>query len=282
MTGLLIAETQRFVSRRMTRYFPLALALLFIVGVGIAYLIIQAEDGTPDFVGDLASFGSTDTGPGGVVAQPEGSTGLVGFLGPLLPIMAFTLGASFFGADQKSGVIELLLTWQPRRLRLLAVRALGGGVVTVIIAIVLSAFFVALMYGLASITGTTDGMTGQMWGWLAASTVRSGLAAGMFFLLGLGLTVWFNNSLASIISFVGYAFVVEGLLQTFVGWLAPYLPMNNAAAFVSGANVLQIDVFGDSPTVVQHGYLLAGLLMLVYAAAGLAVGMFAFNRRDIA
>jgi ABC-type transport system involved in multi-copper enzyme maturation permease subunit len=283
MTGLMIAETQRFVSRRITRFFPLVLALLFIVGTVIAYLVIQSEDGSVDFVGDLGSFGRTGAqGPIATVDQPDHATAILGPLGFLLPIMAFTLGASFFGADQKSGVIELLLTWEPKRLRLLAVRALGGGVVTTVIAIALSAFFVGVMWVLASVAGTTDGMTGQMWGWIAAAVVRSGVASGLFFLFGLGLTVLLNNSTASIIAFMIYAFVIENLLQAFLGWLAPFLPMGNAQSFVSGTNVVVFDVFGDDPAELSHGYLLAGLIVLAYALASLLAGMLVFRRRDIA
>ena len=282
MSGLMVAETNRFLSRRITRFFPLVLALLFIVGAVIAYFIIQAQDATVDFVGDLGSFGrAAAQGPTGAVDQPDHATAILGPLGFLLPIMAFTLGASFYGADQKSGVIELLLTWQPRRLKFLSTRAIGGGVVTTLIAIVLSAFFVAVMWGLASVAGTTDGMTGEMWGWIATSVLRSGVAAGLFFLLGLGLTVLVNNSMASIIVFMIYAFVVENLLQAFVGWLAPWLPMTNAASFVSGTNVLLIDIFSDDPPTIQHGYLMAGLITLVYALGALASGFVIFQRRDV-
>ena len=138
MTGLLIAETQRYLSRRITRFFPLALALLMVIGVVIAYFVIRSQDNSIDFVNDLAGFGDAVDGPAAGVEQPDSSTSILGPLGFLLPIMAFTLGASFFGADQKNGVIELLLTWQPKRLRFLGSRSIGGYVVTALIAMVLS------------------------------------------------------------------------------------------------------------------------------------------------
>ena len=282
MTGLLIAETHRYLSRRITRFFPLTLALLMVIGVVIAYFVIRAQDATVDFVNDFAGFGEADDGPVAGVEQPESSTGVLGPLGFLLPIMAFTLGASFYGADQKNGVIELLLTWQPKRLQFLASRSIGGYVVTALIAMVLSAFFVAVFYGLAAAVGTTDGITGQMWGWIGAGVVRSGIVAGLFFLLGLGLTVLLNNSIASIIAFMIYAFVVENLLQVFVGSIGPWLPMANADAFTSGSNVVRFDALGDTPPELHHSYIMAGLIVLAYAVVALLVAFVVFDRRDIA
>jgi ABC-type transport system involved in multi-copper enzyme maturation permease subunit len=253
-----------------------------VIGATIAYFVIQAQDASVDFVGDLASFGGDGAdGPLAGVEQPEHATSILGPLGFLLPIMAFTLGASFYGADQKAGVIELILTWEPKRALFLTARAIGGTAVTALISIVLSAFFVAVLYGLAALTGTTDGVTGQMWGWIGLAVLRSGLAAGLFFLLGLGLTVLLNNSVASIIAFMIYAFVIENLLQAFVSWIGPWLPMANADSFTSGANVVRFDVFGDDPSRVHHGYLAAGLIVLAYATASLITSYIVFNRRDI-
>ncbi|MDH3292937.1 MAG: ABC transporter permease subunit [Acidimicrobiia bacterium] len=282
MSGLMMAETERFVSRRITRFFPLVLAVLFVVGAVIAYSVVRAEDASIDFVGDLASFGRTAAqGPIANVEQPENATAILGPLGLLLPIMAFTLGASFYGADQKNGVIELLLTWQPHRSKFLGTRAVVGALVTTVIAIALSAFFVAVMWGLSSVAGTTDGMTVQMWGWIAMAVVRSGIASGLFFLLGLGLTVLLNNSTASIIVFMIYAFVIENLLQAFLGWLAPWLPMTNAGSYVSATSVAVIDVFGDTPAEFHHGYLTAGLITLAYSLVAVIAGFVVFQRRDI-
>ncbi len=112
--------------------------------------------------------------------------------------------------------------------------------------------------------------------------VRSGLIAGVFFLLGLGLTVILNNSIASIIAFMIYAFVIENIFQFFVGSIAPWLPMANASSFVSATTLSRFSVFDDSLPVAHHGYLASGGIALAYALVAMAAAVIVFNRRDIA
>jgi len=278
MIRLIRTETNRYLSRRMTRYVPLILALLMTVGAVIAYIVVQSEDGSINFVTDIA-FESNDDADGGFappgLEAPEGRTFILGPLGFLLPIIGFALGASFYGADQKAGVIELLLTWQPKRHRLLGARAIGGFVATTVIVLALSSFFVAVMYGLASVTGTTDGMTGEMWGWIASSVVRTALSTGGFFLMGLGLTAVVNSSVASIVGFAVYVFVVENLLSTFVELVAPWLPMVNTRAYTFRDNVAPITFFQDGLPEIHHGSITAGLIMAAYCL------IVVFARRDV-
>ncbi len=280
MMALLMAETNRYLSRRMTKGVPAGVLALTVIGFTIAYFVIRAEDGSLDFVRDMAFQG--DQGFEAEAGQPESQTFVLGPIGFLFPIIAFAMGASFFGADQKNGVIELLLTWEPKRLKLLSARALGGFTVTSVMAIVLSVAFVAAQYLLAGLVGTTDGMTSQMWGWIGAAVVRSGLASGLFFLIGLGITTVVNNSIAAIVGFVIYVFVIENLLSAFVGLVGPWLPMVNTTAFSFGTNVTPATVFSEAPPSIHHGPMAAGLITAVYAAVFLVFGFVVFKRRDVA
>ncbi len=273
MIPLLNAETQRYLSRRVTLFFPLTLALLIVVGVTIAYFVITSQDDSVDFVNDIA-FGPS-------VADQPGASNVLGPLGFLLPIMAYTLGASFYGADQKTGVIELLATWEPRRLRLLAARAIGGSVVSIVLGMLVSAVSVAAFYVLSATTGTTDGMTGERWWWITMAVFRTGLLCAAFFLFGLALTVLANNSVASIISFVIYAFVVENILQIFVGWLAPWLPMANAGAFSAGVDMQTVTLDTLEEPTSHHGWFVAGLVVLAYPVVAYIAAAAVFDRRDI-
>ncbi len=283
MTALLIAETNRLLSRRMTRWVPVGVLALTVIGFTIAYFVIRAEGGSIDFVTDMAFEADDDFGP--AIEQPESQTFILGPIGFLFPIIAFAMGASFFGADQKNGVIELLLTWEPKRMKFLLARALGGFAVVTAMAVGLSAAFIAAQYILAGSLGTTDGMTSEMWGWLAAAVLRSGAASGVFFLIGLGVTVVVNNSIAAIVGFVVYVFVIENLLSAFVELVGVWLPMVNTTAFSFGSNVAPSSVFTDfsqGPPPVHHGPMTAGLVVAAYAVVFLAVGFVVFKRRDVA
>ena len=71
MVALVLAETNRLLSRRMTRFFPLVLAALMIVGIVIAILVISNEDtGGVDFVDDIAAIDESENGVPVMVTEP--------------------------------------------------------------------------------------------------------------------------------------------------------------------------------------------------------------------
>ncbi|MCP5028051.1 MAG: hypothetical protein GY929_17385 [Actinomycetia bacterium] len=274
MIRLLTAETKRLLARRMTRYFPLLLAGLIIGGFVIAYLVISNDDGNrPDFVFDLVG----------------GSSGrdALGPMPALLPVMAFVIGASYIGADLKTGMIEQLLTWEPRRLRLLMARTFAAVAGVAVIAVLLSILWVALFYGLAATTGTTDGTTGELWRNIASMGLRTGVAAGLFAALGLAVTLLVNSSVGSIVGFVIYWFIVENIVITlFVPRVAVYLPITNASSFGSGNDVEQVagNAFSEQgPDLVSHhGYLASGVILVGWVLAALVASAVVFQRRDVA
>lgn len=273
MIRITIAEFKRLMVRRMTVLFPGALAVFMLGGVVIAYFVIENdEDNTPDFVADIA---------GGVEAP-----NILGIVAALLPIMAFVIGASYFGADAKSGMIEQILTWEPRRLRLLAARAVSSLVGIGVIGAILAIYFVALMFGLAATTGTTEGTSAELWANIASGVLRTGLAVGLFAIFGLGITMLVNNSVGSIVGFIIYWFILENfIIAVFLPRVSVYLPITNAGAFGSGNDVEYItgNAFSqEGPDLaVSHGYLAAGAVLAGWVVLGLVLGAVAFTQRDI-
>lgn len=273
MSRLLLAESKRLWFRRITYFFPALLALLMAAGVAIAYFVIDADDSnTPDFVDDIA---------GGVDA-----TSILGPVSALLPVMAFVIGASYIGADLKSGMVEQILTWEPRRLRFVAARIVAGLVSVALIAMLLAAFLVLLLYLLAALVGTVDGTSGELWGNVAAAVARTGLAAGLFCAFGVAVTLLLDSSVAAITGFVIYWFIVESfLVSTFLPKVAVWLPVTNASSFGSGNDVEHIDgsVFsGDFEVVEHHGYVMAGVVLLAWVVVSIIVASGIFTRRDVA
>jgi ABC-type transport system involved in multi-copper enzyme maturation permease subunit len=242
-----------------------------VVGVVIAYFVISNDDdNSPDFVNDIA---------GGV--ELENLFAPVAFV---IPLMAFVIGASYFGADVKTGVIEQILTWEPRRARLLIARVISSVIGVAILSAALAVFFVVLMYGLAALTGTTDGITSELWTNLFQAVLRFGLAGGLFSAFGFGITVITNNSLASIVGFVVYFFIIDGIIGAFLKRVSPYTPVTNTSAFASGTDVERIEgsVFVEEvQTVSVHGYITAGIIVLAYVVVTLLIGSVLFQRRDI-
>ncbi len=256
----------------MTRFFPAVLSLLIIGGLVIAYFVISNDDGDgPDFVGDIA---------GGVEA-----TDLLSPIAFLIPVMAFVIGASSIGADLKSGMVEQILTWEPRRLRFLAARCVAGFIGAALAAIFVSVVYVAGTFVLAAVTGTTSGTTGELWGNIAVAVVRSGAASGLFAIFGIGITVLVNSSVASIVGFVIYFFIIENLFQVFLPKISTFLPVTNTSAFAAGIDVQRIEgsAFDENvELIVSHGYLTAGVILAAYTIGSTIVSGVLFRQRDIA
>ncbi len=273
MIRLIRAETKRLASRRIAQLFPLLLSVAIVGVVVIASFVISADDDSDvDFVRDLA---------GGV----EG-TGLLGPVAGLITLMAFVIGASFVGADLKSGMLEHLLTWEPRRMRLLGARALALFIVVFFAAMLVSVVTIGALFGLATAVGTTDGTTGELWVNALKAIVRAGVAAGIFSAIGLGITMVLNNSVASIVGFVIYWFIVEPILfGAFLPKIAAYLPNTNAGAFSSGNPVERAEgnVFdGTADFVEVHSWQTAGVILAAWSLVAMLGGGLVFSRRDIA
>ena len=269
---LLLADLRRLWARRITRFFPLVLAAMMVVGVVIAYLVMTSNDTTIDFVNDVA---------GGVSASE-----ILGPVADLLPVMAFVIGASYVGADLKSGMVEQILTWEPRRNRFVFSRAVAGLTTVAVIAMALAVFLIGLLYALTiAVDGSTRGITGELWVNAAVAVGRTGLACGLFCVIGIAVTMVVNSSVGSITGFVIYWFIIESfLVSSFLPRVAAWLPVTNAAAFAKGRSVERIDgsVFSESFEMIEdHGYLLAGLVLLAYAVGTLLIAGWLFRRRDI-
>ena len=251
------------------------MAILILAGTIIAYLVITTSETTDvDFVSDIA----------GGSAAPSA----LGPMATLLPIMGMVIGASFIGADIRSGMLEQLLTWEPRRMRLFAARLMSAAWGTGVIAIVIAVWEVAALYGLAATAGTTGGATTEVWVAIAANVLRSAAITGLFSVLGISITLLLNNSVGAIVGFLSYWFVIENIvLSLFLPKVSAYLPVGNASAFGTGQPIQRFEgnVFtmatGEPVIVEVHDYRMAGLLALGYVAAACVGAAIVFRQRDI-
>lgn len=275
MNRLVLAETKRYWARRITRYFPAVLAVLIFGGMVIAFFVIRNGDSNFDFMSDIAR----NDGPNNPVT-------VLGPIASLLPVMAFVLGASYIGADLKSGVIEQLLTWEPRRNRLFAARIIGGGLSTALSAAILAVWTVALLYGLAAIVGTTGGADADFWIDTLVAIVRTGIASMLFFAIGVAVTLLVSSSVGAIVGFVIYWFIGENfLISAFLPKVAVWLPITNATSFGNGQDVESIDgsVFSENgfDLISHHSYQTAGVYLLLWTLLFVVAAGFWFSYRDI-
>ena len=193
---------------------------------------------------------------------------------PIIVIAAFIAAASFIGAEWKHGTVTTILTWEPRRVRVLGTKLLAALVVAAVITAALYALFVAALVPSVVYRGTTEGSSG----WVG-DVVRA--AANGTFLTLLGVVVGFavatvgrNTAAALGVGFV-YLGPVEGIIRGLKpGWARWLVGDNAGQILVSGAAGEDGPILGGSPG-------RSATVLTVYAALFAVAALTSFRTRDI-
>lgn len=301
MTSLLKVEMRRFLARRLFRMLSLLVLLGFIAaGVGI----FINSDNSPDAIAQVERERQRQIGYclESFEAQPHGQPNPIPpgqdpekfcrdqvfvsdprfryeDLKEILPGLAFIfvslgwlMGASFIGAEWHHRTLTTLLTWEPRRARVVAVKAVVVALLTFLWIGLLQAFFAAVVYPAAAFQGTLDGVDGEFWMDALELGARIGATASISALIGFALATAGRNTAAALgVGFV-YLAIVESLIRAFrpqwVGWLIG----DNLSVFLQGSEV--VHYVGHSPGE-------AGLLLLAYTGVLLLGAIAVFNRREM-
>ena len=191
-----------------------------------------------------------------------------------LALVGWALGASLVGAEYASRGMTTLLTWETRRGRVFAAKALA-----VLIAMAVFAFVVLALMALAlwpavafhgAPLGADDPTVASLAGVVGRGIALATLASGIGFAIA---TIGRNTAIALGAGF-GYIIVFEYILGSTVARWRKWLLLGNVIVFVSGHDG-SADVAGR--TVIAAGVFLAAVAVtLLAAAAG------AFRTRDLA
>ncbi|HKS98938.1 MAG TPA: ABC transporter permease subunit [Rugosimonospora sp.] len=220
---------------------------------------------------------------------------LVVLLGALLALFGFAVGASFIGAEWSSGGLTNLLLWRPRRLPLLLGK-LGTLLLGVLsVGVVLSAAWIAAVWGIAKVRGDAGGVTPGLLRSLALTDTRA-LALGLFAAaVGFGVASLGRHTATALGVAVGYVVVLEigaRIVLSLIQITRPerFLLSNYVAAWLVKAVPFYDDSACRQPTFgavscepvrwyvhMNQGAVAGGTLLLVVLGAAL----FAFRRRDV-
>ncbi|MGQ0805566.1 MAG: ABC transporter permease subunit [Actinomycetota bacterium] len=262
MTALMAVEVRRALSRRLVRVLVLV-ALLGIVVIAIGAFATSDPDAADAFSpADIWSSDLDDTSDAAIV-------GGVSFL---FLLMALLGGASFIGAEYKAGTITTLLTWEPRRLRVIGAKLAAAALVAAVIFLVLEALLAGALAPVAIFRGTTEGADDDFYRSLAGFLGRGALLTGGCALLGGAIATVGKNTTAALAVVLGYLVIVEQIVRGLrPGWNAWYLG-ENLAIVLTGERL--DDVVRSVPG--------AAAVLLFYLGVFVAVTLVVFARRDVA
>jgi hypothetical protein len=154
--------------------------------------------------------------------------------------LALVIGASSGGAEWAAKTLPSLLTWEPRRVRVLLTK------LTVVVGTVLAAALVAQLLwvglgsALVSLRGSWTPRAPGFWGDLLGTQLRAVLLAGLAGAAGFAVASLVRNTGAALgLAFVYFA-VVENAVRVLWHWGRQWLVMENVTALVQqrGVDVL--------------------------------------------
>jgi ABC-type transport system involved in multi-copper enzyme maturation permease subunit len=247
MIAVLASELRRFRSRRLVLVLT-ALEVLAIVVASMTVFLTQHYD--------LASFPNTLRG-----------TSLV------LLSVGWMLGASAIGAEWHAGHLTTILTWEPRRGRVILAKIVAClASVFVLTMVVQTLLGVALAIDAAG-RGSTAGVNASWFAESASAAVRVGVVSTIFAGFGFALASVGRNTAVALGAGFGYLVIVENLVRGLRPEWAKWLLTDNTALFIIGSPT-QFPLLGR--TVAQAGVYLALVgLALLLGAGGL------FRVRDV-
>ncbi len=228
--------------------------------------------------------------------------GLMYFAGGISVLIALMVAASAGGADWGARTMGLLLSWEPRRVRVFLVRL---GVVAVF-GLVITTVLVGLALGLGSMIAQAHGVVGEVQGLselgVAEAEAGPAIEIGLRWLPlgvlaaagGYALAMATRSTGWAIGAAIGFVSIVESVIGLVWPWASQWLIQTNVAAWLTGGMYWVIDrtpgpaPMGESLTgeYVEPGTIwisdIRGLLTLtVGCAALLVVSALLLRSRDV-
>jgi ABC-2 type transport system permease protein len=236
---------------------------------------VEGRDGPPPGVARTENF--CEFVAGGVDDPRFELTSLKGILqgttAPLV-VVAWLIGASVIGSDWQSRTITTILTWEPRRARVLLTKAFACILVASLFAVLAQALLGAALLPSAYLHGTTAGAGGKWFvsvlGVLLRGTGLVAIAAAVGFSVA---SIGRNTAAALGIGFA-YFLVIENVVGSFLEGFRRWLVLGNAIVLVSGE-----DGGGE---VIGRSVVVAALYLTAVGIGLLAVATLVFRRRDVA
>ncbi|MBE2314975.1 ABC transporter permease [Solirubrobacter sp. CPCC 204708] len=188
--------------------------------------------------------------------------------GPIVRALALVIGILAVTNEFRHGTITPTLLVVPDRVRLMLSKLVA------VLALALALGFVsgAIMVGSSAIFGELRDFDGSQYAGalLIGMTVGTALNAA----LGVGVGVLVRNQVGAIVGILIYGFILEDLIGL-IPWVRDWLPKYG----LGGVSNALSGVYGDDADFLSQP--VAGLLLALYAAIVMAIGLVVMRRRDV-
>lgn len=191
-----------------------------------------------------------------------------------LVVVAWLIGASVIGSDWQTRTITTVLTWEPRRVRVLLTKAFSCILVASAFAVLTQVLLSLALYPVALVHGTTAGVDGEWFRSVLGVLLRGTGLVAVAAAVGFSVASIGRNTAAALGIGFAYFLVIENVVGSFLAGLRRWLILGNAIVLVSGKNSGG-EVTGRSVVAAAIYLTVVGLVLLAAATA-------IFRRRDVA
>jgi ABC-type transport system involved in multi-copper enzyme maturation permease subunit len=301
MTALLAVEWRRVLSRRLVRVTTALAVGAILVGAAIAFLasrdldqatLAQAQAARQTQVQQCIT-GQLDGVPSDLPPQQRAEfceqhvgapvqdrrfhyqtlPDILAGMGWFAILLGWLLGASLVGAEWHAGTMATLLTWQPRRLRVLLAKLVAAGALTFMLVVGAQVLLGVALFPAGLLRGTTDGLDADWLRSLSGVGVRVAAVSLVGTLLGGSIAAIGRSTAAALGIAFGYFAIVENAIRGLRPRWAPWLLGDNFAVVISSQP--------QASPLAGRSTLGAATLVACYALALVAVALVAFRRRDL-
>jgi ABC-type transport system involved in multi-copper enzyme maturation permease subunit len=301
MTALLAVEVRRVFSRRLVRVSVALAVLALLAGAAIAFLVsrdmdqavlAQAEAVRQAQVQQCIT-GQVDGVPAGLPAQQraevceqhisspiqdrrfhyESLPGILEGMSWFAILLGWLLGASLVGAEWHAGTMATLLTWEPRRVRILLAKLVTAGALAFTLAMALQLLLGAALLPAGLWRGTTDGIDADWMRSVSGVSLRVAAVAVVGALIGFSIAAISRNTAAALGIAFGYFAIVENAIRGLRPRWTPWLLGDNLAVVITNQP--------QNFPLVDRSALGAATLVGCYTLALLVAAVATFRRRDI-
>jgi ABC-type transport system involved in multi-copper enzyme maturation permease subunit len=301
MTALLAVEWRRGLTRRLVRVSVALAVVAILVGATIAFLVSRDMDraslaraqATRQIQVQRCITGQLQGVPSEIPPQErpqfceqqfipavqdrqfhyETLPIILVAMSPFAISLGWLLGASLVGAEWHAGTMATLLTWEPRRLRVLAAKLVAAGALAFTLAVGLQLLLGAALLPAGLLRGTTQGIDSSWMRSLSGVGLRVAGASVLGAMMGLSLAAIGRNTAAALGIAFGYLAIVESIIRGLRPRWQHWLLGDNIMVVITNQPL-------DFP-LVDRSTLGAASLLACYTLVLVAMAVATFRRRDI-
>ncbi len=202
-------------------------------------------------------------------------------------LLGVALAASLGGADWSAGTMTTLLTWEPRRIRVLLIRAVVVALVVAFVTLFLQGVLLGAFRVAVALRGTSVGAPPGLLGTAAQTGLRVAVVAVGFGLVALAVATVGRSTVAALGVLFGYLVLFEGVIAGLRPSIQDRLLVRAGGVIVSQQPIYDQsrESFSSSGSFTLPPVLLglteAWIVAAVYVVVLMVLALLVFRARDV-